>query len=129
MIPTADRLYDEHLETLRTEGLIVTKSFSRLRAKMSPAAQARAAGRTAAMLDSMALAELRRARELSQQTLAAAMEVSQPEISKLEKRTDTYVSTLRKYIEALGGSLEIVAHFPEGNVRITQFADLEDTRD
>lgn len=104
----------------------MTKRFSRLRAKMSPASQARAAARTAAMLDSMALAELRRARELSQQTLAAAMDVSQPEISKLEKRTDTYVSTLRKYIEALGGSLEIVARFPEGNVRITQFADLED---
>ncbi len=104
----------------------MSKTFGRLRAKMSQPSRTRAAARTAAMLDSMALAELRRARELSQQTLAAAMEVSQPEISKLEKRTDTYVSTLRKYIEALGGSLEIVAHFPEGNVRITQFADLED---
>ena len=104
----------------------MTKTFGRLRAKMSQPSRARAAARTSAMLESMALAELRRARELSQQTLAAVMEVSQPEISKLEKRTDTYVSTLRKYIEALGGSLEIVAHFPEGNVRITQFSDLED---
>ena len=80
------------------------------------------------MLESMALAELRRARDLSQQALAAAMQVSQPEISKLEKRTDTYVSTLRKYIEALGGSLEIVARFPEGQVHITQFAEVENTR-
>jgi transcriptional regulator with XRE-family HTH domain len=104
----------------------MAKKFDNLRKKMTPERQARAAARTKAILEGMALADLRRARELSQETLAAAMQVSQPEISKLEKRADTYVSTLRKYIEALGGSLEIVAHFREGDVRITQFAELED---
>lgn len=103
----------------------MSKSFRQLRSQMSPQKQAQAAARTASMLDEMALAELRRARDLSQQTLAAAMQVSQPEISKLEQRADTYVSTLRKYVEALGGSLEIVARFPEGQVRITQFAKLD----
>ena len=39
-----------------------------------------------------------------------------------------YISTLREYIEAMGGELEIIAHFPEGNVRINQFEDLEQDR-
>ncbi len=104
----------------------MANKFGDLRKKMAPDHQARAGARTKAMLDGMALAELRRAREQSQESLAAAMKVSQPEISKLEKRADTYISTLRKYIEALGGSLEIVAHFREGDVRITQFGELED---
>lgn len=103
----------------------MAKRFKRLREKMPAERQARAAARTAALLEDMALAELRRARELSQATLAASMRVSQPEISKLERRADTYVSTLRRYVEALGGSLEIIAHFPEGDVRITQFSALD----
>ncbi len=102
----------------------MAKKFDQLRKQMTPERQARAATRTRALLDGMALADLRRARQLSQEALATAMQISQPEVSKLEKRADTYVSTLRKYIEALGGSLEIIAHFREGDVRITQFADL-----
>jgi transcriptional regulator with XRE-family HTH domain len=105
----------------------MTKNFKALRSKMAPDRQARAKARTAEMMAGMALADLRRARQLSQETLGLAMKVSQPEVSKLEKRADTYVSTVRKYIEALGGSLEIVAHFPEGEVRITQFSALEET--
>lgn len=104
----------------------MTKNFKELRAKMTPERQARANRLTQEMMYGMALADLRRARQLSQETLGQAMRVSQPEISKLEKRADTYVSTVRKYIEALGGSLDIIAHFPEGDVRITQFAELEE---
>lgn len=105
----------------------MTRNFKALRSKMTPQRQARAAARTAEMMEGMALADLRRARQLSQETLGLAMKVSQPEVSKLEKRADTYVSTVRKYVEALGGSLEIVAHFPEGEVRITQFSALEES--
>jgi DNA-binding XRE family transcriptional regulator len=76
-----------------------------------------------AMQREMPLHELRRARELSQQTLAELLGESQPAVSQLEQRTDMYVSTLRRYIEAMGGRLDIVAHFPDGDVRITQFAD------
>ena len=57
--------------------------------------------------------------------LAEQLNLEQPAVSKLERRTDMYVSTLRKYIEAMGGELEIIAHFPEGNVRINQFEELE----
>jgi transcriptional regulator with XRE-family HTH domain len=104
----------------------MVRNFKELRKKMSPERQARSAARAAKIMEGMALADLRRARRLSQETLAEAMHVSQPEVSKLEKRADTYVSTVRKYVEALGGSLEIIAHFPEGEVRITQFGALEE---
>ena len=66
------------------------------------------------MLAELPLFELRRARELSQQDLAQVLGATQPEVSKIEHRTDLYVSTLRRYIEALGGQLEITARFPDG---------------
>jgi transcriptional regulator with XRE-family HTH domain len=72
----------------------------------------------------MPLNELRRARSFTQDELATAMRTSQSEVSKLEQRTDTYISTLRNYVRALGGELDIVARFPDGEVRISQFADI-----
>jgi transcriptional regulator with XRE-family HTH domain len=92
---------------------------------MTPGAQARAREKTAHMMKDMPLRELRSARELTQGALAEQLNLEQPAVSKLERRTDMYVSTLRKYIEAMGGELEIIAHFPEGNVRINQFEELE----
>jgi transcriptional regulator with XRE-family HTH domain len=71
----------------------------------------------------MPLDELRAARELTQEHLAQIFKVSQGAISRLERRTDMYVSTLGKFIEAMGGKLEIRAVFPTGSVRITQFED------
>lgn len=76
----------------------------------------------------MPLQELRQVRRLSQETLAEILGLNQPDISKLEQRTDIYVSTLRRYIEAMGGHLEILARFPDGAVKITQFAALENDR-
>ncbi len=77
-------------------------------------------------LAEMPLNELRRARALSQTQLAKVMDTAQSEVSKIEQRTDLYISTLRSYIEAMGGELEIIARFPDGAVRITQFRDVED---
>jgi DNA-binding transcriptional regulator YiaG len=102
----------------------MAKSFKTLRERMSPGAQERAREKTASMMKDMALNELRSARELTQGALAEQLNLEQPAVSKLERRADMYVSTLRKYIEAMGGQLEIIARFPEGNVRITQFEDL-----
>ncbi len=72
----------------------------------------------------MRLRELRNARDLSQADLAEALDTDQGNVSRLEQQADMYVSTLRRYLEALGGTLEIVAHFPDRDVRITQFAEL-----
>jgi transcriptional regulator with XRE-family HTH domain len=100
------------------------RPFSELRKRMAPERRARNAEATKRMLASMALHELRQARERSQEELARELKVGQPAVAKLERRTDMYVSNLRRYIEALGGSLEITARFPEGAVSITNFGDL-----
>lgn len=104
----------------------MAKNFRHLREAMSPEAQARAHQKALAMLDELPLAELRQARLLSQKQLAAQLQIKQPAIAKMERKTDMYISTLRRYIEAMGGELVIRAHFPEGEVRINQFEDLED---
>jgi DNA-binding XRE family transcriptional regulator len=88
---------------------------------MSAEAQTRSEQLANAMLAEMPLHELRQARGLSQQVLASLLKVQQPAIAKLEQRTDMYLSTLRSHIEAMGGELEIVARFPDGCVRITNF--------
>jgi transcriptional regulator with XRE-family HTH domain len=81
--------------------------------------------RARAELDhALTLAELRRAREMTQTQLAEALNTTQPGVSAVERRTDLYVSTLRSYIEALGGRLEITAVFPDGAVPIRSFAEL-----
>ena len=68
------------------------------------------------------LGELRRAHQLTQETLAETLGMSQSEVSKVERRTDLYVSTLRRYIEAMGGELQIFARFPDGEVEVIQIA-------
>lgn len=102
----------------------MAKKFSELRNKMSPERRARVEARLRAALKEMPLHELRRARDLTQATLAKAMGTTQGEVSKIEQRTDVYLSTLRSYLEAMGGELEIVARFPDGAVRISQFAEV-----
>jgi DNA-binding XRE family transcriptional regulator len=77
------------------------------------------------IVQQLPLQELRVARAYSQQTLATAMGVPRSAISKIEKRTDAYVSTLRRYLHAMGGELQIVAAFPDGSrVEISQFQDI-----
>jgi hypothetical protein len=56
--------------------------------------------------------------------LAEALNIQQPAIAKLEKRTDMYISTLRSHIEAMGGELDVIARFPDGDVRISTFSQI-----
>jgi DNA-binding XRE family transcriptional regulator len=98
--------------------------FSDLRARMSPAARERSDAQANVMLAEMPLNELRRARGLSQKMLADVLRVQQPSIAKIEKRTDMYLSTLRGHIQAMGGELDVIARFPDGSVKINNFAEL-----
>jgi len=66
------------------------------------------------------LRQLREARAGSQEEVAKKLHIKQAAVSKLERRTDMYLSTLRSYIEAMGGKLEIIARFPNKAVRIKQ---------
>jgi hypothetical protein len=70
----------------------------------------------------MPLQELRNAWGLSQKMLTEALGIQQPAVAKIEKRADMYISTLRSHIEAMGGQLDITAHFPDGSVRISNFS-------
>jgi transcriptional regulator with XRE-family HTH domain len=103
----------------------MAKKFRELVARtVSPERQARVEARVQSELARMRLRDLRRARELSQEALAGQLDTEQGNVSRLEQQTDMYISTLRRYVEALGGSLEIIARFSDGDVRISQFHDL-----
>src|SRR5262245_53660856 len=82
--------------------------------------------RTAELIaEEKSLRQLREARERSQQEVARKLNINQAAVSKLERRTDMYLSTLRNYIEAMGGQLEIIAHFPNQAIRIKHFEALD----
>jgi len=103
----------------------MARNFNELRNNMSPDAQTRAKEKSLKMIGSMPLYELRMAREISQEELGQRLDVKQSSVSKLERRTDMYISSLRRTIAAMGGQLEIVACFPDGKVKINQFEDIE----
>jgi transcriptional regulator with XRE-family HTH domain len=106
----------------------MAKNIKDLQAKMSPESRVRSEAKAERLIQEMALDELRAARALTQKHLSTLLGVKQSAVSKLERRADMYVSTLRHFIEAMGGQLEIRAVFPEGDIRITQFQTLAEPR-
>lgn len=105
------------------------RNFKELRDRLieaNPENEGRIAGVRHELDQAMTLAELRHARELTQMQLAQALDVQQPAISRIEHQTDLYVSTLRSYVEALGGELQIVAHFGATAVMLNGFEELEE---
>ena len=102
------------------------RSFAELRGRMSRGARAKSEAEAQRLGEEMDLAEVRRALKLSQEEIAQTLQVGQGSVAKIEKRADMYVSTLRRFIEAMGGELEIVARFPDHAVKIKNFADLNE---
>lgn len=94
------------------------KNWAKIRGEMPVESQARLDARLEETLASMPLDKMRKARSLTQIAVAARLHVDQGSISKLEGRTDMYLSTLREYVEALGGTLELRADFPDGSINI-----------
>jgi DNA-binding XRE family transcriptional regulator len=101
-----------------------SRKFRELVTAMSNEPQQKIVQRVRESLASMPLEEIRKARQMTQAKLADALGVNQGEVSKIEHRTDIYLSTLAGYVEALGGKLEIRAIFPDREMRITQFEDI-----
>lgn len=99
----------------------MAKKFRDLMAQMPKERQARIEAETQRLIDEMPLQELRKALDLTEQQIAATLNLNAAAVSKVESQTDMYVSTLRRFVEAMGGELRIVAHFPQGNVEINQF--------
>lgn len=94
------------------------KRWAELRSEMSPERRERLDARVAEAIRSMPLEKIRRAREMTQVAVAERLATDQGGVSRIEKRTDMYLSTLREYVEALGGTLEVRADFPDGSVNI-----------
>lgn len=107
----------------------MAKKFAELESRMSPESRERSDAIFRKMVAEMPLQELRQALELSQVQLAKTLQVNQAAVSKIENRTDMYISTLRGYIQAMGGDLEIVARFPDGEVKISNFAGRGDVQE
>lgn len=101
----------------------MARQFNELRKSMSPARQKRIDAKMNEQLVEMLLGEIRRESGLTQNDLAQKLGIRQPSLSKLEAQDDMQVSTLRRIIAALGGELELVAHLPQGVVRLTQFKE------
>lgn len=99
----------------------MAKPFKQLTEEMSPQRRENVENRANAILLSLALQELRQTRHLTQQDLADLLNVNQAALSKMENQTDMRISTLRKLLSAMGGTLKIVAEFPEGEFVINQF--------
>ena len=101
-------------------------NFRDIRQSLSPERQEQIRRRTQELLAELPLQELRQARAMSQAELAEVLGLNQATISKRDRRTDMYLSSLRRFVEAMGGELEISASFPEGRVRIQLLEDLEE---
>jgi len=105
----------------------MAKNFKELREKMSSESRERSRLLAAKYRAEMPLDELREAREMTQVHLARILKVNQAAVSKMERRTDMYISTLQDFIRAMGGELKITARFPEGTVEIIQFEPIKKT--
>lgn len=71
------------------------------------------------------LAQLRQLSGKAQADVAAALKIKQPSVSKIEKQTDMYLSTLQDYVKAVGGELDLVVKLPHhGRMRINRLGDV-----
>jgi len=106
----------------------MARNFKELEARLTPQRLAKAEMKAKGILADMLLVEIRKQMGLTQKELAAALNIKQPTLSKLEAREDMHIGTLRRIIEALGGELELIAHLPGVDVRLNQFrSNLQNT--
>ncbi|MBS1791773.1 MAG: XRE family transcriptional regulator [Acidobacteria bacterium] len=99
----------------------MAKSFNTLREKMSPERHAQNEARTQQAIAEIALQELRQSLNLTQEQVGEMLQMNQAAVSRMERQSDMYISTLQRLVTALGGKLKIVASFPDKDVVINQF--------
>lgn len=105
----------------------MARNYKELQAKMDPASRADKKQRVHEELQRMALEELRGAKQLTQADMAEMLDVPQSSISRIERRADMYLSTLRSYVHAVGGELRVQAVFPDGGtVVIDRFGEYQE---
>ncbi len=97
--------------------------FSELKESLGADRLKQVEAKTKMMLVEMLLPEIRKHSGLTQKEVATVLGISQPSLSKIENQDDMQIGTLSKLIQALGGKLEIIAHLPHGDCRLTQFGE------
>ena len=95
--------------------------FEKLESKLDPKRVSKAKAKAKDIMAEMLLAEIRKEVGITQNILADSLGIKQPTLSKLESQEDMQISTLQRLIQALGGQLELIAHMPGGDIRISQF--------
>ena len=90
------------------------RNLDRIRKQLSPPRRRKIAARAATLIaEERSLQELRQAHKLTQKRMAEVLGIGQDSVSRLEQRSDLLISTLRNYVEAMGGTLSLVAEFPD----------------
>src|SRR5271154_2723050 len=101
----------------------MARNFKELESKMTPERREKVKAKTRQLLHEMLLSEVRKEAGLTQETVAKELGIKQPTLSRLESQDDMQISTLSRLVKALGGQLEIIAHLPNGDVRLGQFTE------
>ena len=97
-----------------------------IKARLKPETRERIEAGARGLSEELHLAQLRKAKGLTQEAMAELLGVSQAEVSKMERRTELYVGTLRKFVEAMNGELVLAARFKDGvevPIRLTEGED------
>jgi len=103
------------------------KTLDQAIAKLPAARRTRVEARGAALIaDQLALQNLRKARKLTQRRMAKTLGIGQDSVSSIETRSDLLLSTLRGYVEAMGGSLKLVVEFPDSVTVLSSLGEAAD---
>lgn len=114
LIAKADKRFDGHLALLKKRKELTVKTLNQKMKRIGSVRRKKVEARAAGLIaEEMTLQELRQARKLTQVRMAKVLGISQDGVSRLEKRSDLLLSTLRKSVEAMGGNLSLVAEFPD----------------
>src|SRR5271167_1424612 len=104
------------------------RNLDQIIGSLSPDRRAKVEARAQKLVaEETALRHLRQAHDLTQQSMAKLLHIDQASVSKIENRTDMLLSTLRSYVEAMGGSLRLVAEFPDGIAVVSSLSEALDT--
>jgi transcriptional regulator with XRE-family HTH domain len=100
------------------------KTLDHIIAKLPAARRAKIAARTEQLIvEEVALQHLRKARRLTQKRMAQLLDIGQDSVSRIETRSDLLLSTLRNYVEAMGGSLKLVVEFPDSTAVLSSLGE------
>lgn len=104
----------------------MAKKWRDLVAGWSPERLARVEAEARRMLRDIPLVRLRHARNVTVEDLAAAMGMTEAAVLRLERRSNSGLSAVRRMVEAMGGELEITARFPDGEVRLGEIRVIDE---